>query len=242
MNLKLSNPHQFVVALVEDDRLLRQEVETHLKANGFLVYSASSSAELNDSVIQESIDIFIIDMNLPGESGLSLSKRIRASLPNAGIVIMTANSNLHDRIAGYSHGGADMYLTKPVSPVELVLVLQGLGKRVKKLLTENSWTLQIQDRVLITPDGAQKLRLTSREKTLLIALANAKGNVLDSGSLSDLFTTDDIDDIMSKHALEEMIARLRKKINSVTPTDTEPAIKSVWGKGYQLCLKMEIFN
>jgi DNA-binding response OmpR family regulator len=242
MNLKLSNSHQFVVALVEDDRLLRQEVETHLKANGFLVYSASSAAELNDSVIQESIDIFIIDMNLPGESGLSLSKRIRASLPNAGIVIMTANSNLHDRIAGYSHGGADMYLTKPVSPVELVLVLQGLGKRVKKLLTENSWTLQIQDRVLITPDGSQKLRLTSREKTLLIALANAKGNVLDSGSLSDLFTTDDIDDIMTKHALEEMIARLRKKIKSVTPTDTEPAIKSVWGKGYQLCLKMEIFN
>jgi DNA-binding response OmpR family regulator len=242
MNLKLNHSHQFVVALVEDDRLLRQEVENHLKANGFLVYSAASASELNDSLIQESVDIFIIDMSLPGESGLSLCKRIRASLPNVGIVIMTANANLHDRIAGYSHGGADMYLTKPVSPVELVLVLQGLGKRVKKLLTENSWSLKIQDRVLISPDGSQKLRLTSREKTLLIALANAKGNILDSGSLSDLFTTDDIDDIMSKHALEEMIARFRKKIKSVTPADTEPAIKSVWGKGYQLCLKLEISN
>lgn len=242
MNLKLNHSHQFVVALVEDDRLLRQEVENHLKANGFLVYSAASASELNDSVIQESVDIFIIDMSLPGESGLSLCKRIRVSLPNVGIVIMTANANLHDRIAGYSHGGADMYLTKPVSPVELVLVLQGLGKRVKKLLTENSWSLKIQDRVLISPDGSQKLRLTSREKTLLIALANAKGNILDSGSLSDLFTTDDIDDIMSKHALEEMIARFRKKIKSATPADTEPAIKSVWGKGYQLCLKLEISN
>ena len=242
MNLKLNHSHQFVVALVEDDRLLRQEVENHLKANGFLVYSAASASELNDSLIQESVDIFIIDMSLPGESGLSLCKRIRASLPNVGIVIMTANANLHDRIAGYSHGGADMYLTKPVSPVELVLVLQGLGKRVKKLLTENSWSLKIQDRVLISPDGSQKLRLTSREKTLLIALANAKGNILDSGSLSDLFTTDDIDDIMSKHALEEMIARFRKKIKSATPADTEPAIKSVWGKGYQLCLKLEISN
>lgn len=240
MNLKLNHSHQFVVALVEDDRLLRQEVENHLKANGFLVYSAANASELNDSLIQESVDIFIIDMSLPGESGLSLCKRIRASLPNVGIVIMTANANLHDRIAGYSHGGADMYLTKPVSPVELVLVLQGLGKRVKKLLTENSWSLKIQDRVLISPDGSQKLRLTSREKTLLIALANAKGNILDSGSLSDLFTTDDIDDIMSKHALEEMIARFRKKIKSATPADTEPAIKSVWGKGYQLCLKLEI--
>ncbi len=242
MNLKLNNPHQFVVALVEDDRLLRQEVETHLQANGFIVYSAASASELNDSLISESIDIFVLDMNLPGESGLSLSKRIRQSLPNAGIVIMTANANLHDRIAGYSHGGADVYLTKPVSPVELVLVLQGLGKRVKKLLTENAWTLKIQDRVLLTPDGVNKLRLTSREKTLLIALVNAKGNILDSGSLSDLFTSEDVDDIMSKHALEEMIARLRKKIKAVTPADTEPAIKSVWGKGYQLCLKLEISN
>ena len=234
MNLKLNNPHQFIVALVEDDRLLRQEVETHLQANGFIVYSAASASELNDSLISESIDIFVLDMNLPGESGLSLSKRIRQSLPNAGIVIMTANANLHD--------GADVYLTKPVSPVELVLVLQGLGKRVKKLLTENAWTLKIQDRVLVTPDGVNKLRLTSREKTLLIALVNAKGNILDSGSLSDLFTSEDVDDIMSKHALEEMIARLRKKIKAVTPADTEPAIKSVWGKGYQLCLKLEISN
>ncbi len=242
MNLKLNSTPQFVVALVEDDRFLRQEVDAHLRANGFMVYSASSAAELNDSIIHEAIDIFILDMNLPGESGLSLSKRIRESFPNVGIVIMTANANLHDRIAGYSHGGADVYLTKPVSPVELVLVLQGLGKRVKKIVTENFWTLKIQDRVLISPNLEHKLRLTNREKTLLIALANAKGHVLDSGALSDLFTSEDIDDVMSKHALEEMIARLRKKIKSALPADSEPAIKSVWGRGYQLCLKLEISN
>ena len=242
MNLKLNSTPQFVVALVEDDRFLRQEVDAHLRANGFMVYSASSAAELNDSIIHEAIDIFILDMNLPGESGLSLSKRIRESFPNVGIVIMTANANVHDRIAGYSHGGADVYLTKPVSPVELVLVLQGLGKRVKKIVTENFWTLKIQDRVLISPNLEHKLRLTNREKTLLIALANAKGHVLDSGALSDLFTSEDIDDVMSKHALEEMIARLRKKIKSALPADSEPAIKSVWGRGYQLCLKLEISN
>lgn len=242
MTLKLNHLPQFVVALVEDDRFLRQEVEIHLKANGFVVYSAASADELNDSIIHEPIDIFIIDMNLPGESGLSLSKRIRESLPNVGIVIMTANSNLHDRIAGYSHGGADVYLTKPVSPVELVLVLQGLGKRVKKISVENYWSLKIQDRVLISPNAEHKLRLTNREKTLLIALANAKDHILDSGALSDLFTSEDMDDVMSKHALEEMIARLRKKIKAALPADSEPAIKSVWGKGYELCLKLEISN
>jgi DNA-binding response OmpR family regulator len=121
-------------------------------------------------------------------------------------------------------------------------VLQGLGKRVKKMLTDHYWSLKIQDRVLISPGNEHKLRLTNREKTLLIALTNAKDNILDSGALSDLFTTDDIDDVMSKHALEEMIARLRKKIKTATPADSEPAIKSVWGKGYQLYLKLEISN
>jgi len=56
------------------------------------------------------------------------------------------------------------------------------------------------------------------------------------------FEVQDIDDVMSKHALEEMIARLRKKIKSALPADSEPAIKSVWGRGYQLCLKLEISN
>jgi CheY-like chemotaxis protein len=120
------------VAIVEDDRLLRQEIELHLTANDFSVMGVSSAAALDDLTQSEPIDLFIIDLNLPGEGGLSLCKRLRESLPNAGIVIMTARVALHDRLAGYSHGGADFYLTKPISPDELVLVLQNLGKRVKK--------------------------------------------------------------------------------------------------------------
>ena len=111
--------------------LLRQEIELHLTANDFSVMGVSSAAALDDLTQSEPIDLFIIDLNLPGEGGLSLCKRLRESLPNAGIVIMTARVALHDRLAGYSHGGADFYLTKPISPDELVLVLQNLGKRVK---------------------------------------------------------------------------------------------------------------
>ncbi len=228
------------VAVVEDDRLLRQEIESHLTANDFSVVGVSSAAALDDFTQSEPIDLFIIDLNLPGEGGLSLCKRLRESLPNAGIVIMTARVALHDRLAGYSHGGADFYLTKPISPDELVLVLQNLGKRVRKQLPDNSWTLSLRDRILVGPQTRQKLRLTNREKVLLVSLSHAKEHILESGALFDLFSREDDEEPMSKHALEEMIARLRKKFKSVQEADAEPAIKSVWGVGYQLCVPISL--
>jgi len=136
MPRKTDERSPFVVAVVEDDRLLRQEIEIHLRANQFTVHGVSSGAALDDLITPEPIDMFIIDLNLPGEGGLSICKRLRQTLPNAGIVIMTARVALHDRLAGYSHGGADFYLTKPISPDELVMVLLSLGRRVKKLSTD----------------------------------------------------------------------------------------------------------
>ena len=228
------------VAIVEDDRLLRQEIELHLAANDFSVVGVSSASALDDLTQSEPIDLFIIDLNLPGEGGLSLCKRLRESLPNAGIVIMTARVALHDRLAGYSHGGADFYLTKPISPDELVLVLQNLGKRVKKQDSARSWSLSLRDRLLTGPQEGQKLRLTNREKVLLVSLSHAKEHILESGALCDLFSREDDEDGMTKHALEELIARLRKKFKSVQEGDAEPAIKSVWGVGYQLCVPISL--
>ena len=161
-------------------------------------------------------------------------------MPNAGIVIMTARVALHDRLAGYSHGGADFYLTKPISPDELVLVLQNLGKRVKKQDFDNSWTLSLRDRLLTGPQEGQKLRLTNREKVLLVSLSHAKEHILESGALCDLFSREDDKEGMTKHALEELIARLRKKFKSAQEADAEPAIKSVWGVGYQLCVPISL--
>jgi DNA-binding response OmpR family regulator len=163
---------------------------------------------------------------------------VRASRPDAGIVIMTARVALNDRIAGYKQGGADFYLTKPVSPDELVLVLLNLGRRLKQAQTTKAWSLSLRDRTLQGPDLTQKLRLTSKEKTILLALVQAKDNTMQSGTLCDLFADEDDDSSMSKHALEEMIARLRKKFKSVQAEGDEPAIKSVWGVGYQLCVRI----
>jgi DNA-binding response OmpR family regulator len=195
---------------------------------------------LDDLVTLRPIDIYIIDLNLHGESGISLCKRLRERTPNVGIVIMTARVALHDRLTGYSHGGADFYLTKPVSPEELTMVLQNLGKRVKKLNNANDWLLSLRDRTLQCPDQSEKIRLTNREKILLVALSQANDFTLESGVLCDLFSDEDSDEGMSKHALEELIARFRKKIKVIDTSSTEAAIKSVWGVGYQLCIPISL--
>jgi DNA-binding response OmpR family regulator len=117
-----------VVALVEDDPLLRNEIEVHLKAHDFEVHAVNSATALDDLIARVAFDLFIIDLNLPGEDGLSLCRRLRRSLPSAGIVIMTARVALIDRIAGYKQGGADIYLVKPVAPDELVMVFVEFGQ------------------------------------------------------------------------------------------------------------------
>ena len=233
---------QFVVALVEDDHMLREEVAIHLTNHGFLVHAVNSAIALDDLTARVPIDLFVIDLNLPGEDGLSLCRRLRQSLPGAGIVIMTAKIALQDRLVGYSHGGADFYLSKPIAPDELVLVLLSLGRRVKLIDTVQEWSLSLRDRTLNGPEVAQKLRLTTREKTLLVALIQAQENTLDSGVLCDLFTSADSDESITKHALEELVARLRKKFKTVQAEGAEPAIKSVWGVGYQLCLQINLVH
>ena len=236
-----SSPWPLVVALVEDDRLLREEIEVHLRAHGFDVHAANSASGLDDLNARIAFDLYLIDLNLPGENGLSICRRVRQSRPDAGIVIMTARVALNDRIAGYKQGGADVYMTKPVAPDELVLVLMSLGRRLKQTQTAQEWSLSLRDRTLLGPEQDKKLRLTSKEKIILLALVQAKDNTMQSGALCDLFAEDD-DALMSKHALEEMIARLRKKFKSVQTDGDEPAIKSVWGVGYQLCVRIQFVN
>ncbi len=233
----LAATRPLVVALVEDDRLLREEVQLHLETQGFIVHAANSATGLDELMARSAIDLFVIDWNLPGESGLSLSQRLRQALPKSGIVIMTARVALNDRLSGYREGGADIYLTKPVAPEELVMVLHSLGRRVHAHQTGQEWVMNLRDRTLSGPQAEQKLRLTHREKALLVALVQAQDNTLDSGMLCELMESESSEDgSFTKHALEEVVGRLRKKFRAVQPAEAEPAIKSVWGVGYQLCL------
>lgn len=245
LNVPLSQDHEknglgLRIALVEDDRLLREEIVEHLSAHGFDMYAVNSAAECDDLLARTAVDLFVIDWNLPGESGLNLSTRIRTALPYAGILMMTARVGLYDRLTSYEQGGADVYLTKPVAPDELVAVLLRLGLRVKPVSSDGQWSLSLRERLLSGPKPEQKIRLTGQEITLLVALIQAREHRVGWLVLCDLYSAEDDDNIMSKHALEEMVARLRKKFKAVAPEGAEPFIKAVRGVGYQLCASIRM--
>jgi len=102
--------------------------------------------------------------------------------------------------------------------------------------------LSLLDRTLQGPLPEQKLQITSRGKTLLVALMQAKYNTLDSDLLCDLFGDENTDRSISKHSLEELVARLRKKFKTVQAEGSAHAIKSVWGVGYQLCIRVNFIH
>ena len=228
------------VALVEDDPLLRKEIHYHLKQQGFLVFAVNSGRSLDDLLISEPIDALVLDLTLPGEDGISIARRMRSSIPSMGIIMLTARAAIPDRLKGYE-AGTDIYLSKPVSPEELTAALMSMYRRSRLInKTAVSWIISLQNRSIASPHSEEKVFLTNSEKALLVGLAQASHHVLETEVICELLSQrPDVDDI-GKRALESLVSRLRKKLSSLSPEGSEPALKAVWGVGYQLCIPIEI--
>ena len=228
------------VALVEDDPLLRKEIHYHLKQQGFLVFAVNSGRSLDDLLITEPIDALVLDLTLPGEDGISIARRMRSSIPSMGIIMLTARAAVPDRLKGYE-AGTDIYLSKPVEPEELTAALMSMYRRSRLInKTAVSWIISLQDRSIASPHSQEKVFLTNSEKALLVGLAQASHHVLETEVICELLSQrPDADDI-GKRALESLVSRLRKKLSSICPDGAEPALKAVWGVGYQLCIPIEI--
>lgn len=132
MNLPLLSPLKLLV--VEDHlALLEVTVET-LAEQGYEVIglpSAEAIDELPDHLVA---DIAVLDLNLPGEDGLSLAQRLSQIQPSIGIIMVTARRALEQKLAGYGCG-ADVYLTKPIAPEELCATVKALAQRLKRSAT-----------------------------------------------------------------------------------------------------------
>jgi DNA-binding response OmpR family regulator len=231
--------NQIRVALVEDDPLLRKELHFHLKQQGFLVFAVQNGKSLDELLMTEPLDALVLDLSLPGEDGIAIADRIRRSIPGMGIVMLTARSALPDRIRGYE-AGADVYLNKPVAPEELTLTLLSVVRRVKKIDEVPAWTLDLQNRSIYGPEPWQKVFLTNSERALLLALAQAPSHMLETDIICELLSQRSGTAEMGKRALESLVSRLRKKLESLTGLEAEPAIKAVWGIGYQLCVPVNV--
>lgn len=225
-------PH---IALVEDDQDLREELAHYFKSHDFQVSEANSGISLDDILVSQQIDVLVLDLNLPGQNGFTISERIRKHSPHIGIIMLTARTTPPDRLRGYE-AGADIYLPKPTPPQELLAAVNNLTRRLRKQHTVSPWVLDTQRRLLYTQDRADPVVLTAAETALLQALIQAPNQTIESDILSDLIQATDLRAPMTKRALENLISRLRKKISAVMNDPASPPIRSVWGLGYQLTL------
>ena len=107
------------ILVVEDNDELRAATLAYLQKHGHYVRGVSMAEDIDDMTGGFFPDVYIIDLKLPGENGLSLTRRLRASHPDAGIIITTARTQFDDKLMGYE-SGADHYLPKPVHPKELL--------------------------------------------------------------------------------------------------------------------------
>ncbi|WP_353431453.1 response regulator transcription factor [Polynucleobacter sp. MWH-UH23A] len=228
------------IVIVEDDAILREELSQFLQSRKFIVYEVNNGIALNDLLLRESVDLVILDLNLPGQSGFVIAKSIRHQYPQMGIVMLTARTGLIDRINSYE-SGADIYLPKPTPALELLAAINSLTRRFAENDLEN-WILHSHSSQLSPPHGANRINLIAAESTLLKALAQAPNRSLESETICEILSEQLAAEQMTKRSLENVISRLRKKLQPILVGQERRIIHSIWGTGYQLCLPIIVVN
>lgn len=225
------------VVVIEDHDALREITVQALQDLGCQTTGVPCAEDV-DELPGPTADLFIIDLNLPGEDGISLARRIRGSHAHAGIIMVSSRHQLAEKMAAYDVG-ADFYLTKPTSMQELSAVIKVFGRRLKSETFERKAGFTL-DATAMTLRGRQNdhntVALSANEVALLAALARASDCRLEFWQLMNYSHRTQTE--VGKNALEVQIVRLRKKMASVGAP--EGAIKGLRGWGYQLCIPIKV--
>jgi DNA-binding response OmpR family regulator len=243
MNTPLQTPASRLgeLIVVDDNLLLSHELLLLLESAGWSVRCADDGESLRAHMAQQAAAIVVLDLNLPGEDGISLCHWLRRTYPQIGIVMLTARVMGIDRTQGYV-AGADIYLTKPTRPEELLAVLRNLWRRSQlsapssSHATEQPWTLHVKALRLLSQQ-LDMLSLTPSECVLLQTLASTNG-ACTYAQLIDRMGSAGISDTVDKSRLEVLVSRLRRKLVTFAGQGLE--IKTAHGTGYVLTRPLAI--
>lgn len=219
------------ILVIDDDRRLRELLRKYLADNGFVVTTAFDAADARAKLGALSFDLLVMDVMMPGESGLDLTVALRRQM-GTPILLLTAMGEPGDRIAGLETG-ADDYLPKPFEPRELLLRINAILRRAAPLPVETPVEAVMLGDVRFDPvreelsrDG-HPIRLTTAEASLLRVLASHPGQVLSRGELSRQSRASG-----NERAIDVQVTRLRRKIE---PDPREPRfLHTIRGEGYVL--------
>lgn len=224
------------IVVVEDNHDLRELTCQVLMQEGHRVKGLSCAEELEDLAGGEPADVFLIDLNLPSEDGISLSKRIRKAQPLVGIIIVSARTDLADRLTGYD-SGADWYITKPVVFEELAAAIRSFARRRHAAKLDRADVLlglTLSNLDLQGPKGVSKL--TPTEAMVLTALARAPAGQLETWQIAEMLGL--VADESMKSNIAVRMTRLRKKLMDVGADGV--VIESIRNVGYQLLVHVEV--
>lgn len=221
-------PHLLVV---DDDTRIRDLLHRYLTEQGFRITVAADAGEARRKLEGLNFDLLVLDVMMPGESGLSLTRSI-ADEKNIPVILLTARSEAESRIAGLE-AGADDYLAKPFDPRELVLRINNILRRnavadapkIEQVMF-GPYTFSLSRREL--KKASELIRLTDREQEIMVLFASRAGDTIPRHELVGNDTE------VGERTIDVQINRLRRKI------EDDPAnpvwLQTVRGIGYRLSM------
>ncbi|CAH2600161.1 DNA-binding transcriptional dual regulator OmpR [Rhodovastum atsumiense] len=224
-----------LILVVDDDVRLRTLLSRYLTENGFRVTTAASAAEAREKLRFLQPDMLVLDIMMPGESGLELTEALRGEAADIPVLLLTARGTPEDRIAGFE-AGADDYLPKPFDPKELLLRIRARLRRIAPPpAPPDAPTGPLPLGVLEFDPVRSELRgaggpvrLTGGEAALLTVLARKPGDVFSREQIVAALSMDET----GERAIDVMVTRLRRKIEA---DPREPRfLHTVRGRGYVL--------
>ena len=224
------NKKIFHVLVVDDDDRIRELVKQYLEENKYIVTTARDAQDAKEKLEIIKFDILVLDIMMPGQSGLTLTKDIKenSTIP---IILLTAKGETEDRIKGLELG-ADDYLGKPFKPKELLLrIMNILNKTQIPVLAEkiNIGDALINLKKLNIKINNQTKKINPQEKKVLEVMLRSPGKVFSRGDIGKVIN------ISKERTIDVMITRLRQKIE-LKPKNPK-YLQTIRGSGYVLWIE-----
>ena len=218
------------ILVVDDDDGIRELVKQFLNQNNYLVTTANSSEDALNKVKIIKFDLIVLDIMMPGKSGLEFTNENKKKL-DTPIILLTAKGEASERVEGLEIG-ADDYLAKPFEPKELILRINNILNKTKtgdlKRIIEFG-SIKIDLNKLFIYRNQQSLKINNTEKIILEKMINSPGKIFQREEIGSLI------DLDKERSIDVIITRLRKKIEE-NPKSPK-YLQTIRGEGYVLWIE-----
>lgn len=220
------------VLLVEDEEMIGREIQEYLNGESLICDWSSSYGDASEKIFVNEYDFILLDLGLPDGDGLGLIKEIKENSPNSLIIILTARSNVEDRVHGLELG-ADDYLAKPFSFLELKARMQAILRRksgwVKNIINIGKFSIDIEARKVYYLKNS--IELTHKEFTVLHFLLIHCNKVINRYQIAEHLWGDHLEEEYQSNFIDVHIKNIRKKLGAFEPINW---LETVRGVGYKI--------